>query len=275
MSHNISHLHGRDAGYDDAFYDQIVEPAQRSAAVVVPLLLELATDDHPISSAVDVGCGLGTWLAAFAENGVADVVGLESDHLPTDRLAIRRDQLVIADLTAPPDVGRRFDLALSLEVAEHLPASAAAGFVDLLCGLAPMVVFSAAVPGQGGVHHVNEQWPAWWSTQFADRGYAAYDCIRPRVWRDERVAYYYAQNTIIYVDRAATVRLSAELGEPELDGPMALVHPGLFQAFRDHRSRPADPSLRSLLRQLPRAAAGAARRRVRPTSTGDPTGATS
>jgi SAM-dependent methyltransferase len=261
-----SHLHtggahGLDAGYDDAFYDEIAGPARRSADVVVPLVLGLATDGDPITSVVDVGCGLGTWLAAFLERGVDDVIGIESDHIPADRLAIPPERLVIADLAHPPDLERRFDLAMSLEVAEHLDASSAAAFVALLCRLAPIVLFSAAIPGQGGVHHVNEQWPAWWAERFAAHDYRPCDWLRPAVWDDERVAYYYAQNTVLYVSPELADRLpAARLG----DGapPPPLVHPTLFALISNRQMKRAEPSLQSLLRQLPRATAKAARRRA-------------
>ena len=206
-------LHGREAGYDDAFYDEIVAPASDSAGVIVPLLLDMASAGSPISSVVDIGCGLGTWLAAFVERGVTDVIGVESDHLPPARLAVDPDRLVIGDLTKPPDLGRRFDLAMSLEVAEHLPAPAADRFVRYLCDLAPMVMFSAAIPGQGGVHHVNEQWPDWWARRFAARGHRPCDWLRPLVWGDDRVAFYYAQNTILYVAPEVAERLPATVAD--------------------------------------------------------------
>jgi SAM-dependent methyltransferase len=266
-------IHGVDAGYDEAFYDSIEAHARDSAAVVVPLLLDL-THGYPIHSVVDVGCGLGTWLATFADHGITDVVGLESDHLPPDRLRIPADRLVVADLSAPPDLGRRFDLAISLEVAEHLPPEAADRFVAFLCRLAPVVLFSAAIPGQRGVHHVNEQWPGYWAERFAAHGYEPRDWVRPRVWDDERVVWWYAQNTILYVSSSVADQApwSSERGPT---APARLVHPVLFAQIEESERRAADaashPSaaapdepdepgeppaagpatLRSLVRQLP------------------------
>jgi SAM-dependent methyltransferase len=254
-------VHGLDAGYDDAFYDEIAGPAGRSAEVVVPLVLGLADDGYPISSVVDVGCGLGTWLAAFIEHGVTDVIGIESDHIPADRLAIPPERLVIADLDNPPDLARHFDLAMSLEVAEHLELPAAPRFVDLLCRLAPVILFSAAIPGQGGVHHRNEQWPAWWAERFAAHGYQPCDWLRWLVWDDASVAYYYAQNMVVYVSADIADRLPPQrLGDGT--APPSLVHPTLLSLIANRPVRRADPSLQSLLRQLPRATARAARHRA-------------
>jgi SAM-dependent methyltransferase len=257
-------MHGVEAGYDEAFYDSIETHARNASAVMVPMLLDLTRAD-PIHSVVDVGCGLGTWLAAFVDHGVTDVVGVESDHLPPGRLRIPRDRLVETDLTAPPDLGRRFDLALSLEVAEHLPPETADRFVAFLCGLAPVVMFSAAIPGQRGVHHVNEQWPAYWAERFAEHGYEPRDWLRPRVWDDGRVVWWYAQNTILYVSAATAVR-SPWVDDAGPRVPVKLVHPALFTQIEEDGRRDDEPpptptsvasvpplTLRQLVRQLPRA----------------------
>jgi len=134
-----------------------------------------------------------------------------------DQLLIAPSEFVAVDLTTPFDVPGTFDMALSLEVAEHLPAEAADRLVETLTRLAPVVLFSAAIPNQGGVHHVNERWQSYWADRFRARGYEALDCIRPALWRDGRVAYYYAQNTFLYVEGAHLQR-----------------HPELLAASRQH-----------------------------------------
>jgi hypothetical protein len=99
----------------------------------------------------------------------------------------------------PFSLSERFDLAISLEVAEHLPRRSASGFVRSLCQLAPIVLFSAAVPGQGGEHHVNEQWPEYWRQAFANHHFVMFDPFRPLLWHDERVAFYYRQNLFLFI----------------------------------------------------------------------------
>lgn len=91
------------------------------------------------------------------------------------------------DLRTCPNLKRSFDLACALEVAEHLPADVANQFVALLVNAAPVEVFSAAIPRQGGKGHVNEQWPTYWASLFANHGYMAVDCIRPAVYGNEHV----------------------------------------------------------------------------------------
>src|SRR5690606_11269946 len=118
-----------------------------------------------------------------------------------------------ADLTRPPQLDQRFDLAMSLEVAEHLPAAAADSFVSLLTSTADCVFFSAAIPGQGGVSHLNEQPHRYWAEKFARRGYLQLDPVRPRIWQNPDVYRFYSQNAFLFVRAevvAADPRLQAE-----------------------------------------------------------------
>src|SRR5690606_7975348 len=153
-----------------------------------------------------------------------------------------------APLDQPLDVKRRFDLAISLEVAEHLPAERAAGFVVELVALAPVVLFSAAIPGQGGVNHINEQWPAYWASLFDRMGFAPIDIFRQAIWNDNRVAWWYKQNLVLYVDRSVLPRfpqLAARTITPsEL---LPLVHPEPWQRV----NRLAEPRIGRWLRMLP------------------------
>jgi hypothetical protein len=141
-------------------------------------------------------------------------------------LEIPARDFIRADLSAPLNLGRRFDLAISLEVAEHLPPEAAEGFVKTLTSAAPIVAFSAAVPGQTGVNHLNEQWPAYWAGLFARFGYEAIDCLRPVIWDDEEIEWWYAQNLLLFAEPAG-VEANAALRAHSQRGtvPLALLHP--------------------------------------------------
>src|SRR5438874_4807793 len=118
-------------------------------------------------SVVDFGCGLGIWLEKFVLHGVEDYVGVDGPWVPQDDLHFRQDHFVAARLDRPLRLGRRFDLAVALEVAEHLPDHRGSTFVRTIVEHAPCVLFSAAVPQQGGTDHVNEQWPDYWAELFA------------------------------------------------------------------------------------------------------------
>ena len=121
-------------------------------------------------SVADVGCGLGTWLKVFITNGVTDVVGYDGAHLNMNKVVIEKELIVTSDLEKPIVANRKFDLVISLEVAEHISLQNAQSFVNSLCGLGETVVFSAAIPQQGGQNHINEQWPEYWQKLFAKNG---------------------------------------------------------------------------------------------------------
>ncbi len=165
-----------------------------SADVVADLMLSL----FRIGSVVEVGCGTGNLLAAFRTRGVADVLGLDGPNVPRDLLCVPDALVRRWDLRQLAPLPRRFDLACSLEVAEHLPQVRAAEFVRLLTAAAPLVLFGAAIPGQGGPGHVNEQRQSWWAAKFASHGYVAVDCVRPAIWQVRDLEWYYAQNILVY-----------------------------------------------------------------------------
>ena len=220
--------------YTPQYYARLSEGSRVSAAVVVPLVLDLV---RPMS-VVDVGCGTGAWLAAFKRQGVADVLGIDGPHIEAAQLEIEPSEFVSADLAQPLDIDRKFDLAVSLEVAEHLPEAASDQFIDVLTRLAPAVLFSAAVPHQGGEHHVNEQWPAFWIERFAACGFGALDPFRRLLWQRPDVDWWYAQNLLLFVRQDRMPEYQRRQSKPEQAKQshdiLPLVHPQnyLQQAWR-------------------------------------------
>lgn len=209
--------------YTKAFYEEIRNGSVRSAQVIVPLVLDLV---HP-NSVVDVGCGDAGWLAVFQKLGVEDIFGIDGDYVEPELLQIPRDRFGAVDLSKPFNLPRTFDLAISLEVAEHLPVDGASAFVESLTRLAPIVLFSAAIPLQGGNHHVNEQWPDKWAALFREHNYLTVDCIRKRVWENNGVEWWYAQNTLLFAREDAlegNALLKAEFGQAS-PNQLRLVHP--------------------------------------------------
>lgn len=221
----------RKARYGDAFYDTIRDGSLRSARKVIPALLSLMQP----RSVVDVGCGSGTWLRAFQENGIHDVFGIDGGR--AQHLEIPEESFCEVNLASSFSVERRFDLAVCMEVAEHLPPSRAKGFVQDLSSLAPAILFSAAIPGQGGTHHVNEQWPGYWANMFSELGYLAFDRLRPRLWNDDAIEWWYRQNIILYLQPQVAAQSGLNVENSAV--PLPLIHPEMlrnrriaFSAFR-------------------------------------------
>jgi SAM-dependent methyltransferase len=209
--------------YTRFFYERLRGGATRSAEIVLPILLKLL----PVHSAVDVGCGDGSWLATLQKLGISDILGIDGDYVQPELLQIPPGRFQPMDLTKPFHLNATFDLAMSLEVAEHLPSASASILVNSLTKLAPAVLFSAAIPSQGGEHHLNEQWPEYWAELFQQQGFIAVDCIRKRIWQNASVEFWYIQNTILYVRRDLLERsaaLTAEYQRTE-GAQLSLVHP--------------------------------------------------
>ena len=221
------------------YYERLSRGCRRSAAAVVPLVFDMLRP----TSVVDVGCGTGAWLAEFKRRGVTDVLGVDGPHMPARQLEIDPHEFVAVDFTAPLQLERQFDLAISLEVAEHVAAARVDQLLDTLTQAAPAVLFSAAVPYQGGEHHVNEQWPAYWAERFSTRGFVALDPFRRLLWDRADVDWWYAQNLLLFVRRdefARFPRLAEMAGTDPANIPI-YIHPRnyLHHAWRNHVLRVA------------------------------------
>lgn len=213
--------------YDSTFYDTIRDGCRSSAAVVAPIVKGLLS--LPAPRVIDVGCGEGWWAQAFADLG-AEVIGIDGAHVNDSPLG---DRFIRHDLLEPlpSHLAGRFDLAVSLEVAEHLPPERAASFVRDLCSLAPVVLFSAAIPGQGGTGHVNEQWPGYWVDHFLEAGFTVSGALRWMIWDDDRVENWYRQNLLIAAKEVPLLPPLDVFASP-LSTPWPVVHPVLYNARR-------------------------------------------
>lgn len=189
--------------YSDTFFDYIDQGARRSAQQMLGLLGPWLSP----ASVLDLGSGRGVWLDEWCKVGVSDVLAVDGNYVNRDQLAVPRDSFIAADLTEPVNTGRRFDLAQSLEVGEHLPTSASETLVDSLTRASDRVLFSAAVTGQGGEFHINEQPLSFWQDLFRARGYTAYDCIRPHLLKNREVEPWYRYNAVLYINEAGQQNL--------------------------------------------------------------------
>jgi SAM-dependent methyltransferase len=181
--------------YDRRFFNSISGGSARSAQKLLPLML----DALPVHSVVDIGCGRGAWLAEFRHLGVGDVVGVDGEYVSPDTLVIPPSQYTSRDITNSFDLGRQFDLALCLEVGEHIATEKSTALVANIVAHAPVVMFSAAVPGQGGQDHINEQPLEFWRRLFEAHGYVAFDPFRPQLRGARDVEPWYRNNVLLYV----------------------------------------------------------------------------
>jgi SAM-dependent methyltransferase len=155
----------------------------------------------PFSSVIDFGCGIGGWLQAAKMLGAAKVTGIEGAWVRDTASLLAEEELVVADLSSERlDYRRSFDLCLSIEVAEHLPESAADLFCRNLTDAANVVVFSAALVGQGGVGHINEQDPRYWVDRFWALNFVPLELVRPAISGEPGMYPWLQQNVIAFIN---------------------------------------------------------------------------
>jgi SAM-dependent methyltransferase len=245
--------------YDASFYDGLRAGSRQSAAAVVPLLLKYFAP----RSVVDVGCGSGEWLSIFRELGLTDLLGIDGAWAQHNVSAAPFRE---HDLAQPLHLDRCFDLAICLEVAEHVDPANARTLVEGLARLAPVVVFSAAVPFQGGDGHVNEQWPSYWTDLFDAQDYLSFFSLRHSLWNRDDIELWYRQNIIFFCARNRPALLEQFVKfERETSAPHDVVHPELhLRTARDlvrsqryaerleQRVRDSDAEIRRLKTELER-----------------------
>ena len=166
-----------------------------SPRAVIPVITSLLKP----KSIVDFGCGLGSWLRVFKDSGIDKILGLDGDWV--DRTKIETsviDNFKEVDLEKEIKLKEKFDLAISLEVAEHLHKESADIFIENLTNASDIIVFSAAVPMQGGQNHINEQPLTYWVNLFDKYNYKFYDIIRGRIWNMDNVFWWYKQNMVVF-----------------------------------------------------------------------------
>jgi len=181
--------------YNEAFYAGQVGGSLRSARAYIAHLFALWRPE----SVIDIGCGRGAWLAACGERGVKRLTGLDGDWVSQEMMLDPTIAFRRTNLQEEIPAGEHYDLAISLEVAEHLPHASSDGFVRTLVVHSGAIVFSAAYVSQPGRNHINTQPHSFWANKFLSQGYLLFDFFRPQFWSDNGVEPWYRQNTFLYV----------------------------------------------------------------------------
>jgi SAM-dependent methyltransferase len=237
--------------YDFEWHKAHGDQTSASAYVIVPLLKSVIE----VGSVLDVGCGDGRWLACFKSSGVSAICGVDGAWTDQTQLLIPKHDFTVRDLSKPFDLGQRFDLAISLEVAEHVGSEYSKQFVENLTKHSDVVLFGAAIPFQGGFRHINERWQSYWAALFDSQGYHCFDPFRSRIWLREDVSVWYRQNMLLYVKRerqdlTSRIRSHMELNQVA-EMPVDVVHPERYEAIASY----SQIAFKPLMRKLPKLAA--------------------
>lgn len=213
--------------YDNNFYKEQEISSYNSGRKILPIVNKFFGPQ----SVVDIGCGLGNWLKVWHEDfKIKEYLGVEGPYINPDMLMVPRQNVIFADLKEPLILQKRYDLAMSMEVAEHIPTEASELFVQNLINASDVVLFSAAIPGQEGTYHINEQNPEFWASIFKKKGYVTIDCIRKDIWNDSAINYWYRQNVLLFVkqeklEQYPDLQKIAQLTDSEF---LLRIHPELL-----------------------------------------------
>src|SRR5215207_8440474 len=209
--------------YTKSYYEEIQFTSVSSAKTLVPLIIDIF---YP-TSIIDVGCGTGIWLQEWEKHGVTDYLGLDGDYISEDQLMIPKEKFMQVNLDNGFQLSRKYELVVSLEVAEHLQPNAAKKFIDSLCAAGNLILFSAAIPGQGGLKHINEQYPDYWAKLFEQNGFSPYDNLRKEIWLNQKIDVCYRQNIFFYVRDA--VKQQYPLITNNKKSLLPIVHPFYYE----------------------------------------------
>ena len=228
--------------YNSKFFTGQVDKSHRSAKEYMTYLFNF----YKPNSIVDFGCGTGAWLMVAQDLGVKDLLGIDGEWIQGQQIDTEKINYKLENLEQSIKLQRKFDLAISLEVAEHLTENRAKSFVSDICCAADLVLFGAAIKGQGGINHINEQLPSYWINLFRENNYECLDFFRGNFWDSQNIGSGYIQNTFLYLkkgDERKKLFSQAEI-KPIYD----VYHPIIFERYR----HPKYCGLKTYIRTTPR-----------------------
>lgn len=182
--------------YSKEYFEELIHYEQKTASVFARIILEHVKP----KSLIDIGSGVGIYLKAFYDLGINDCIGYDgSAHAVSDALLPGR--IMLHDLRRPLRLKRRYDLCLCIEVAEHLDGRYAPLLINTLVSLSNRICFTAAIPGQGGLHHVNEKPHEYWIDLFGRKGFTLRKGLTNQIRREmteAEVVWWIPQNLMIF-----------------------------------------------------------------------------
>ena len=208
--------------YSKNFYKMNMRTNTISAERIISFVLSI----YQPSSVIDVGASGGIFLLELMKRDIKDVLGIDGPWISDKDIVIPKENYIRIDLTKPFSFERKFDLVICLEVLEHLSWETGELLLRELTSLSDVILFSAAVPGQGGTHHVNEQWPSFWTKEFRKYGFTHID-LRPYIWNDKEILPWYKQNMMMYIKREQCDYFLTKLNKLERLDPLSYIHPDM------------------------------------------------
>ena len=194
-----------------------------SAKEIIPLIFKHISP----SSVLDIGCGLGAWLKIWKEAGVGKILGIDGKHININDLLIEKEEFRYLNLNNSFSIESKFDLVTCLEVAEHLRPESSKLFIDSLCKGSDIILFSAAIPGQEGTLHLNEQYPNYWINLFSENNFEVYDILRNEIWDNNLISFWYRQNILFFINKNIKSQFPSVTNE--FKKANAIVHPILLE----------------------------------------------
>jgi len=218
-----------DKAYDERFYQNQLNISLVSARIYLRFLWKFVQP----ASALDVGCGRGAWLKACQELGSKTLFGFDGIWNSQSSMIEPKINFRSIDLNKPFSLPEKVDIAITLEVAEHLEPSTAPQFIKCMTNSSDLILFSAAYTKQEGTNHLNEQPHTYWAMLFAERDFVPFDMFRPQFWGNEMIDFWYRQNTFLYVKKDSDpYRQIKAHGFEEMANIsfMNCIHPKLYEA---------------------------------------------
>lgn len=210
-------------GYNNEFYDKHYEGSYQSAYIILSYIKNYLK----VNSIIDFGCGAGTWCLAAKNLGVSMIYGIDSNSLSRAQSNDCTINYIQSDIGKKMPLLPKFDLTISVEVGEHISENDSDAYITNLVNASNIILFSAAVPGQEGLHHINEQPLSYWVKKFKKHHFELVDSLRGVFWNNSSVEIWYRNNIVFFAHEESVSWLTNALPKPQ---PIVdFIHPQLFE----------------------------------------------
>ncbi len=227
--------------YNKKYYRSFSNDSNLSANIILSEIFKTIE----CKSVIDIGCGTGMWLEnvykILKDNQLilTGVDGYQIKDLKKFNKAKYYFKNLEEDFIFP-----KHDFLMCMEVAEHLSSNNAKSFVNNLCGIADVILFSAAVPGQGGLKHINERYANYWIDLFKKNDFVANDSFKKNIWMNNafKNCPYYISNSFLFINKNSIKSKLFKYEEHDISN-INKVHPFMLEIrqkkmipFREHLS---------------------------------------